>query len=250
MAESNIYESPRLLDEYLLFHYGSEAEVFGHAEIPYPAAMREALGFTRRTVGYFGDFPVERGLDLGCAVGASTFAMAEQCEQVIGIDYSHAFIRAAQQLQRGNIIPYQRHDEGGIHQVLTAKARGKRERCNFEQGDAMNLRGDLGSFDRVHAANLICRLPQPLALIERLPDLVRPGGELILATPCTWLEEFTPSDAWPEGDTFSWLCGLLSPYFTLRHHCHEPFLIRETARKFQWSQSLLTCWQRKPGRMS
>ncbi len=245
MAGSNIYESPRLLDEYLLFHYGGESEVFAGAEIPYPPAMREALGFTRRTVGYFSDYPVARGLDLGCAVGGSAFAMAETCESVIGIDYSHAFIRAAQELRQGNALGYRRHDEGGLYVDLTAQAHGKRERCTFEQGDAMDLRGDLGSFDRVHAANLICRLPRPLALIERLPALVRPGGELILATPCTWLEEFTPPSAWPQGDTFSWLRGLLSHHFTLVHQCHEPLLIRETSRKFQWSQSLLTCWQRK-----
>lgn len=245
VAESNIYESPRLLDEYLLFHYGRELEVFADAEIPYPAAMREALGFTQRTVGYFGDFTVARGLDLGCAVGGSTFAMAEHCASVIGIDFSHAFIRAAQQLQEGKEIPYQRHDEGGLHQTLTAQARGNRERCTFVQGDAMELRADLGSFDRVHAANLICRLPRPKALLDRLPDLVRPGGELILATPCTWLEEFTPPSAWPQTDTFSWLHQELSSHFDLMHRCHEPFLIRETARKFQWSQSLVTGWQRK-----
>lgn len=245
MAESNIYESPRLLDEYLLFHYGSGQEVFTDAEIPYPDAMREALGFTRRTVGYFGDFTVARGLDLGCAVGGSTFPMAEHCENVIGIDFSHAFIRAASSLQLGETIRYQRHDEGGMHQELSARASGRIDRCSFEQGDAMALRADLGTFDRVHAANLICRLPRPLALLERLPDLVCSGGELVLATPCTWLEEFTPPSAWPTGDTFSWLHAQLSPHFTLVHRSHEPFLIRETARKFQWSQSMMTCWERK-----
>ena len=245
MADSNIYESPRLLDEYLLFHYGCAEQVFADAEIPYPAAMREALGFTRRTVSYFGDFTVARGLDLGCAVGGSTFAMAEHCECVIGIDYSHAFIGAATTLQQSKTIAFRRHDEGGMHQELQAQAAGRMDRCSFEQGDAMKLRGDLGRFDRVHAANLICRLPQPLALIERLSDLVRSGGELILTTPCTWLEEFTPPSAWPEGDTFSWLHQQLEAHFELMHRCHEPFLIRETPRKFQWSQSLVTCWQRK-----
>ncbi|MFY7816756.1 MAG: methyltransferase domain-containing protein [Akkermansiaceae bacterium] len=245
MVGSNIYETSRLLDEYLLFHYGSEQQVFADGEIPYPAVMREALGFTRRTVGYFGDFMVPRGLDLGCAVGGSTFAMAEHCESVIGIDYSHAFIQAAHTLQQGDAIRYQRHDEGDMRQELIANVEGKRLRCRFEQGDAMALRADLGTFDRVHAANLICRLPRPMALLERLPSLVRPDGELILATPCTWLEEFTPPSAWPQADTFSWLHQQLAPFFELIHRCHEPFLIRETARKFQWSQSLVTCWRRR-----
>ena len=244
VAADNIYESPRLLEEYLLFHYGSAEEFFSDREIPYPTAMREALGFPQRTVAHFETHTVTRGLDLGCAVGASTFAMANECEEVIGIDFSQAFIHAAQTLQQGKTIPYRRHDEAHQHQALMAQVHGLRERCHFEQGDAMNLRTDLGTFDRVHAANLLCRLPRPNDWLEKLPSLVRSSGELILATPCTWLEEFTPSDAWPQGDTLTWLKDHLQPQFSLVKTTHEPFLIRETARKFQWSQSLVTVWKK------
>ena len=82
-------------------------------------------------------------------------------------------------------------------------------RLAFLQGDAMDLPADLGAFDRVHAANLLCRLPEPQRLLERLPALVKPGGELVLATPCTWLEEFTPPENWPPGGTFDWLLETL-----------------------------------------
>lgn len=109
----------------------------------------------------------------------------------------------------------------------------------------MDLPLDLGAFDRVHAANLICRLPEPLRLLARLPDLVKPGGELVLATPCTWLEEFTPPANWPVPDTFSWLCSVLEPSFERISTAEEPFLIRETARKFQWSFSMTTLWRRR-----
>ena len=108
----------------------------------------------------------------------------------------------------------------------------------------MNLREDLGLFDRVHAANLICRLPEPEKLLARLPHLVKQGGELVLATPCTWLDEYTPSDNQPEQDTFSWLKNKLSEHFTLKEQTNESFLIRETARKFQWTVSLVTIWER------
>jgi SAM-dependent methyltransferase len=103
---------------------------------------------------------------------------------------------------------------------------------------------DLGFFDRVHAANLLCRLPEPQLLLERLPALVKPGGELVLATPCTWLEEFTPPENWPPGGTFEWLNETLTPDFSLIRQAEEPFLIRETARKFQWTSSLVTVWRR------
>ena len=108
----------------------------------------------------------------------------------------------------------------------------------------MDLPPDIGAFDRVHAANLLCRLTEPRRLLERLPALVKPGGELVLATPCTWLEEFTPPGNWPPADTFGWLKNSLAPAFDLAERKDEPFLIRETARKFQWSFSLVTVWRR------
>lgn len=246
MSSSNIYETPRLLEEYLLFHYAKEQEIFPENGLPYPAGMREAMGFCQRTVRHFSHDPVCRGLDLGCAVGASTFAMAQHCEQVVGIDYSQAFIDAALALQQGNTIPYRRHEEAHVFTELTAALGDSslRDRCSFEKGDAMNLRDDIGVFDRVHAANLLCRLPRPQDLLGRLPDLVRVGGELVIATPCTWLAEFTPPGQWPEADTFSWLKNHLLPSFDLTWQGHEPFLIRETARKFQWSSALVTVWRR------
>jgi putative 4-mercaptohistidine N1-methyltranferase len=246
VSSPNIYETPRLLEEYLLFHYAKEQEIFPVDGPAYPAGMREALGFCQRTVGHFSKIPVVRGLDLGCAVGASTFAMAQHCEQLIGIDFSQAFIDAALALQQGNTIRYRRHEEAHVFTELTAALGDSslRDRCTFEQGDAMSLRADLGVFDRVHAANLLCRLPRPQDLLGRLPELVRVGGELVIATPCTWLEEFTPPGEWPEADTFSWLKNHLLPSFDLTWQGHEPFLIRETARKFQWSSALVTVWRR------
>ena len=42
-----------------------------------------------------------------------------------------------------------------------------------------------------------------------------------------------------------WLQTTLAPAFTLERLTDEPFLIRETARKFQWTTSLVTVWRRK-----
>jgi len=109
----------------------------------------------------------------------------------------------------------------------------------------MALPAEIGAFDRVHAANLICRLTDPVRLLDRFPELVNPGGELVLATPCTWLESFTAPENWPPGDTLAWLQGHLGGAFDLVKRADEPFLIRETARKFQWTRSMLTVWRRR-----
>jgi putative 4-mercaptohistidine N1-methyltranferase len=240
------YESAKLLAEYLLFHYGDDEEILPASADPRHVAMRGALGFPVRTVRRFSPGEVKRSLDLGCAVGRSTFEMSRSCLDTLGIDLSQSFISAAGSLRRGNVISYSRTDDGRVATPLTARLPDGIDpsRVRFETGDAMNLREDLGDFDRVHAANLLCRLPDPKRLLDRLPALVRPGGELVLATPCTWLEEFTPQENWPDGPTGEWLCRYLAPRFEMMSSSEEPFVIRETSRKFQWSSSLVTVWRR------
>lgn len=240
------YESDQLLAEYLLFHYGSAEEVLPSTRV-WPDGMAEALGFPLRTVGHFSPGQVSRALDLGCAVGRSAFELAKSSERVVGLDYSHRFIETAQRLAKGESVVYERLEEGrqSTTLVATAPSHVDPSRLAFVTGNAMDLPEDLGAFDRVHAANVVCRLSEPLRLLERLPNLVVSGGELLLATPCTWLESFTPPANWPVGSTLDWLQRHLAECFELKLETEESFLIRETARKFQWSSSMVTLWQRR-----
>lgn len=242
---SEIYESPTILAEYLLFHYGTAGEILSD-RVEWPAGMREALDFAVRTPSAFTNSGAQRGLDLGCAVGRSTYEMSRSCAEVVGMDFSHSFISAAREIAKGNGVPYSRRDEGHFETTLKAVLPDGvfRERVNFFQGDATNLPSDIGAFDRVHAANLLCRLSDPVKLLNRLPSLLVSGGQLILATPCTWLEGFTPSTNWPVGGTLPWLEEHLAGDFELLCERDEPFLIRETSRKFQWTRSMLTLWQK------
>ena len=240
------YESDQLLAEYLLFHYGSAGEVLPSTRV-WPEGMAEAVGFPLRTVGHFSPGQVSSALDLGCAVGRSAFELAKSSERVIGLDYSHRFIETAQRLAKGESVVYERLEEGRQSTTLAASAPNHVDlsRLSFVTGNAMDLPDDLGFFDRVHAANVVCRLSEPLRMLERLPDLVASGGELLLATPCTWLESFTPPANWPVGSTLDWLKRHLGACFELKLETEESFLIRETARKFQWSSSMVTLWQRR-----
>lgn len=243
----NIYETPRLLDEYLLFHYGSAEEV-----LPEPfrvLAPSGALHFPVRTVvENLPAQPVARALDLGCATGRSAFELSRLAEEVVAIDYSQTFITAAETLRREGQLAYHRHDEGARFTPLIARVpeMARPERVHFERGDAQHLRDDLGTFDIVHAANLLCRLQEPERLLARLPSLVNSGGRLVLTTPCTWLGEFTPPERWPAGPTLDWLRQHLSAAFTLESVREQPFLLREHARKYQWSVAQASVWRRRP----
>ncbi len=250
----NLYETDRLLSEYLLFHYGAPEEV-----LPWEFGPRSALGFAVRAVSetFEEDQPLDEGraLDLGCAVGRSSFELARHCGEVIGIDFSHRFVEAAGGLQRKGALDYDRADEGTLTTRLVARVPSEidRSRVRFETGDAMALREGLGVFDRVLAANLLCRLSEPRRCLERFAGLVRPGGQLVITTPGTWMDEFTPRDHWLGGveragvrvTTLASLREALEPAFELRRTSDLPFLIREHARKFQWSVAQASVWRRK-----
>ncbi|MES2706813.1 MAG: putative 4-mercaptohistidine N1-methyltransferase [Verrucomicrobiota bacterium] len=241
---SNLYETRRLLDEYLLFHYGGSQEI-----LPWPAGPHGALNFPVRSVTGLQPAPggeYGRALDIGCAVGRSSFELSKTCQSVTGIDFSHAFVNAAETIRTSGSLAYQVVEEGSFTSGHTASlpVGARPERVRFAQGDAMDLPADLGEFDLVHAANLICRLTEPQRFLDRLPSLVKPGGHLLLTTPCTWLAEFTPPENMPRVRTFDWLTAQLSPAFALRRRLDIPFLIREHARKFQWSVALGTLWER------
>ena len=239
---SEIYEQSKIVDEYLLFHYGSPEEILEWTDGPF-----QALDFPIRTVAHFSKGEVGRALDVGCAVGRSSFELSKTSAEVVGVDFSKAFIEAARRIGEGESLTYQRLEEGALRSQLSAglPEGSLPNRVNFEVGDAMDLSSDLGVFDRVHAANLVCRLPEPRRFLERLPDLLRGGGELVLATPCTWLEEFTDRENWPKGRTLDWLVRELGASFELVNQADEPFLIRETARKYQWTVSMVTRWVKK-----
>ena len=252
---ANPYESDRLLAEYLLFHYGRPEEI-----LPYSFGPADALDFAVRAVSECVDdarLPAgARALDLGCAVGRSSFELARRCREVVGIDYSSRFVAAADTLRLAGRLAYRRMDEGRTSSPLEATVPAQIDRCRvrFEVGDACNLRADLGTFDVALLINLVDRLPEPRRCLERLPGLVRPGGQLIIASPFTWLEEYTPPENWLGGyydaesrpvSTFETLCGSLAADFEFVRSVELPFLIREHARKFQWSVSHAGVWQRR-----
>ncbi len=248
MAE-NFYDSDAGLDQYLLFHYGTPEQICPHL----PEA-RAACGFPARGVTeplrHIVPTSRARALDLGCAVGRSSFELAHYFDEVVGIDFSARFIAAAQQMEQDKAVTIHTPREGATTDELRLELPPelRTDRVRFEQGDACNLRDDLGVFDLVLMANLIDRLPDPAQCLARLPDLVESGGWLIITSPYTWLEEYTPRDKWlvdAEGGTLGALKKQLAPAFEFQETLDLPFLIREHRRKFQWSVAEASLWQRR-----
>lgn len=249
----NYYDTERAVSEYLLFHYGTHQQI-----LPF-GGPADALDYPVRCVSECLDTtllpPQARALDLGCAVGRSTFELARHCQEVLGIDYSQRFVEVASKLQDAGQLDYTFVDEGDLNKSATAAVPPsiQRERATFLQGDAHNLPASIGQFDVVLMANLIDRLQNPLQCLMSLEPFIRGGGQLIITSPYTWLTDYTPKAHWLGGfrrndqeiRTFDTLSQILLPRFSLLARKNLPFLIREHTRKYQWSIAEATIWQKK-----
>ncbi len=169
---------------------------------------------------------------------------------MIGIDFSHSFIQAAQKIQKKGKLPFDLLEEGkkSRRSLAHAPAISIRQRVCFISGDALHLPKGLGTFDLLLAANLIDRLPHPKRFLSQiLPSLVNSGGKVLLTSPYTWTTEYTPASRWlgsPSTDSFSGLQKILRPSFRLIDRTNLPFLLRETRRKFQYTFADATIWQK------
>jgi putative 4-mercaptohistidine N1-methyltranferase len=233
------------LAEYLAFHYLEPAELLPKG-VPTPKGLTNFPKACARLLLSHFKKRSSRALDLGCAVGRSSFELAHKIPEVIGIDYSRSFIRAAKQLQRTGKIRFSLLEEGKTTKPSSARVSSRidRDRLRFIAGDALRIPKKLGTFDLVLAANLIDRLPEPARFLKKvLPQLVRPGGILLLTSPYTWSSDFTPQTRWLH-DSFLTIQRSLRPHFRLIHRQNLPFLLREHRRKFQYTFADATLWRR------
>ena len=99
------------------------------------------------------------------------------------------------------------------------------------------------------ASNLLCRLPKPRKFLRDVESVMCKKGLLILVSPYSWLEEYTPASEWIGGTDEEESFTVLKPfmeeelgYFKLLHEEDIPFIIREHERKYQLGFSHATVW--------
>ncbi|WP_299733032.1 5-histidylcysteine sulfoxide synthase [uncultured Endozoicomonas sp.] len=249
-TSDNPYETDELVAQYLAFHFGED--YFNVTNYPHACAQicLEASKSTAQT----------RALDLGCSVGRTSFELARDFQHVDGIDFSARFISAAAELQEKGKVRYFIPTEGelGDYAVADITELGfddiEMGRIRFTQGDACNLKPIYNDYDLIFAGNLIDRLNNPTQFLSTIHERLRPGGILVITSPYTWLEEYTPKKNWLGGirengeavDTYTGLQRVLSEHFEeVQAPQDVPFVIRETARKYQHSVAQCTTWKKK-----
>ncbi len=236
------YESDVAVSEYLLMHYGSDEE-----RMPWSVGRMSAIDFPAVTVNYFTQRRVDLSLDLGCSVGGSSFHLSRTSKKVIGIDLSEKFVQAANAMKAKGSLSYKYQVEGDVlaDGVASLGDGVKSDVVSFAVGDVLKLPEGFKDFDRVHASNLLCRVPDPEKLLKRFSTLLKKDGELVLSTPFSWLEKYTPKENWPAGDSWTWLQNHLSKDFVCLQHADEVFTMRQHVRKFQLGVAHVSKWRRK-----
>lgn len=248
MAEVNVYETDELISQYLEFHYG--AEYFGVANFCVNG-VQQALSEIQLT-------HTAKALDIGCSVGRASFELAKVFDHVDGIDFSARFIQQAYALTEQGEKRYTIRTEGDLQEFKSASLAklgylNEAKKVNFMQGDACNLKPIYTGYDLVYASNLIDRLQDPKHFLASIGQRINQGGYLVIASPYTWLEDYTPKEKWLggikiKGENFTTLDGLtetLIGQFELVAVKEIPFVIRETKRKFQHSISEMTIWRKR-----
>ncbi len=245
----DVYETDALVSQYCEAHYGRtyfEVENF-------PKKSAEIC------IKYMEGRATNRALDLGCAVGRATFELARKFNFVTGLDFSARFIKIADELIKNGLVRYILPEEGDLvsYQEVNFDSlglRGLEKKVEFFQADAVNIKSIFTGYDLVFAGNLIDRLYDPGKFLDIIHDRINNGGILVIASPYTWLEDYTQRDKWiggykADGETVTTLDGLhrhLDKHFRLIDGPFEvPFVIRETKRKFQHTLSEFTIWEKK-----
>ncbi len=243
------YETNATLCEYCEFHYGEPC-----LGVPNYAATMAA-----RAIAAMGERPRRKALDLGCSVGRATFALAREFEHVTGLDFSAQFIRVGVDMKENGYIRYRRKEEGELetfmeHSLAELHLDAVRDRVEFYQADACNMKELYTGYDLILAANLLDRLYNPRLFLERIGERILPGGLLVLSSPYTWMTEFTERNEWigafrKDGEPYTTLDALdeiLTPTFRRLGDPEDiPFVIRETRRKHQHTIAQCTIWERR-----
>ena len=245
---SNPYTTDSIISQYCHFSWGENR--LGVANYPKTCAQLALDSMKEK--------PKRKAFDIGCAIGRSSFELAREFDEVIGVDFSTRFIQEAEKMKEEGILRYVMPTEGELeafYEVALSDFNLEKEadKVSFWQADACNLKPIFKEFDLIFAGNLIDRLYDPQKFLESMAARLNDKGLLILTSPYTWQEESTAKEKWiggykRDGENVSTLQGLeeiLGSDFKLVDTRDVPFVIQETARKHQHTIAQMTVWEKQ-----
>jgi len=106
--------------------------------------------------------PEDEVLEVACGTGLVSFAAAERCHSILGIDFSERMIEVAREKQ----------------------VKAKVDNIEFATGDAMDLSRFRARFDAVLLCNMLHVVVDPARALEEAARSLKPDGRVLIATYC------------------------------------------------------------------
>lgn len=183
------------LSAYAWDHYG---DLDPEEQHPSPGSAARLLEHALDLAGEIPEGPV---LDVGCAVGRTTFLLAERTGRpAVGIDLNFGMLRVASRVLREGRVRYSRRRVGLVYdrRDFAADLPG-RGNADFWCCDAAALPFADRTFALAASLNVLDCVASPRDALAELARVLAPDGRALLATPYDWSPGATPVEAWLGG---------------------------------------------------
>jgi len=137
--------------------WDKQAKRFDNIQEQFDPATREIISRTKEFLN-----AADNVLDFGCATGAKTLELAGGVKHIHGLDYSAEMIIEAKK----------KKEKAGVTNV------------SFSQGTIFTDDLEKESFDKIIAYSIVHLLEDHERVIQRIHELLKPGGVLISETAC------------------------------------------------------------------
>lgn len=145
--------------------WNRQAKRYDRSDMRSGSVNEMLLSKTRAHLG-----PGDRALDLGCATGTKTLKLAPAVQHIHGIDSSTEMI----------LLANRKKEEASV------------SNCSFSPGTIFDDDLAAGTFDVVTAFSLVHLLEDAPAVVQRIHELLKPGG-VFISTTALFNEKMTPA---------------------------------------------------------
>lgn len=205
--------------------------------------------------------PILRVLDIGCTVGRTSFELAKEFPEVVGIDYSARFFHLAVFLKEKGSLNYMRKVEGELLDYQRIELNEfdfypYKDRVSFyQQPDVSNI--DLmkfNNFDLIFAGNTIETMPNPKDFLKKIHLPLSEKGLLVIASTYDWKDDITSVKERLGGFRFNAETKtnydglkeiLVEKFEEIKNPLEEDLVIRESRMKYNHNCSQFTFWRKK-----